>query len=74
MTGRPANVPVRASNFAEWARGVALAVNTMLNRDPALPFQALATAPASPSPGATYYDTATNKVRTWDGTAWRDHW
>ena len=31
------------------------------------------TAPASPVEGETYYDSSTNKVRTWDGSAWNDH-
>ena len=36
------------------------------------PFQPLATAPASPTAGQAYYDTATNKARVYDGTAWND--
>ncbi|WP_372732228.1 hypothetical protein [Novosphingobium sp.] len=32
------------------------------------------TAPASPVEGETYYDSGTKKVRTWDGTAWQNHW
>ena len=32
------------------------------------------TAPASPVAGLTYYDSGTNKLRTYDGTAWQDHW
>ena len=32
------------------------------------------TAPASPVAGLTYYDSGTNKLRTYDGTVWQDHW
>jgi hypothetical protein len=33
-----------------------------------------ASAPASPVSGETYYDTTLNKTRTWDGSAWQNHW
>jgi len=32
------------------------------------------TAPGSPVAGLTYFDSGTNKLRTYDGTAWQDHW
>lgn len=32
------------------------------------------TAPASPSKGTVYYDSGTNKLRCWDGTAWYNLW
>jgi len=32
------------------------------------------TAPASPSAVMTYYYSCTNKLLTWDGTVWQDHW
>lgn len=32
------------------------------------------TPPASPVEGETYYDSSLNKIRTWDGTAWNNHW
>jgi len=38
----------------------------------AVHFNALATAPASPTAGDVYYDGALAKMRVWDGTAWRD--
>ena len=59
----------------DWRRNVALAVNWALGRDrQRLPYEALATAPASPVEGQTYYNTATHKVMTYDGTAWQAHW
>lgn len=76
-----------AGDGPEWRRRVAVAVNWLLGalarRVTALeatdaakathPFQSLATAPASPTEAQTYYDTVTHKVRTYDGTAWQDH-
>lgn len=32
------------------------------------------TAPTSPVEGQTYMDSALHKLRTWDGTAWQNHW
>lgn len=32
------------------------------------------TAPGSPVAGMTYFDSGTTKLRTWDGSAWQDHW
>ena len=32
------------------------------------------TAPESPVAGMTYFDSGTNKLRSWDGSAWQDHW
>lgn len=31
-------------------------------------------APGSPVAGMTYFDSGTNKLRTYDGTIWNDHW
>lgn len=42
--------------------------------DGSLRFIPLTTAPASPQEGDTYYDFTVKKVRTWDGTAWQNHW
>lgn len=75
-----------AGDGPEWRRRVAIAVNWLLGplvrRVVALeatdaaklthPFQSLATAPASPTAGQSYYDTVTNKARVYDGTAWND--
>lgn len=30
--------------------------------------------PGSPVEGLTYMDSTTHKLRTYDGTAWQDHW
>lgn len=32
------------------------------------------TTPGSPVAGMTYFDSGTLKLRTYDGTAWNDHW
>lgn len=32
------------------------------------------TTPASPTRGMTYFDSGTNKLRTYDGAVWQDHW
>lgn len=60
-----------AASIQEWQRLVALAVNPRIS---GYPFPAFDTAPANPSAGYTYYDTALTKVRTWDGSAWNNHW
>lgn len=31
-------------------------------------------APSSPTQGEMYFDTSTNKSRTWDGSAWQNHY
>jgi hypothetical protein len=41
---------------------------------PLSPFVKLDTAPSSPTEGWTYYDTVLQKVRTWNGTTWNNHW
>jgi len=69
---RPGDVPAFGGGV-DWIRRVALAVNWLLSRR-SYPFDQLATAPATPAEGRTYYDTVTHKARTWDGTAWQDHW
>lgn len=30
--------------------------------------------PSSPTAGQTYFDSTSNKLRTYDGTTWQDHW
>ena len=37
-------------------------------------FPELAADPTSPFENLTYYNTTSNKLRTYDGTVWRDHW
>ena len=34
----------------------------------------LSSAPSSPFEGLTYYDDTLHKMRTWDGSAWQNHW
>lgn len=64
-------IPAAWHNVAEWMRTVANAVNPVLG---GYPFMPLDTAPADPLEGFTYYDTALAVVRTWDGSAWQNHW
>jgi hypothetical protein len=66
-------LPPTASNMAEWVRKVSAAVNTLL-RARETPFLELDTAPTNPGRGQAYYDTTTNKVRIWNGSAWNDLW
>lgn len=37
-------------------------------------FEILAAAPGAPFEGQSYYDNVLHKARTWDGSAWQDHW
>ena len=77
----PANVrkpiPVDA-NRKDWPRLVAKRVNEMENRLRELEAGTFTFSPASeptdPEPGLTYFDSGTNKLRTYDGTTWQDHW
>lgn len=57
---------------ADWFRLAATAINTLINGNP-LPFVRLAAAPPDPENGQSYYDTVLLKVRTWDGSAWQNH-
>ena len=66
-----AYVPPAHASVPEWMRIVASALNPALNGYPYPQFDA---APGNPEKGFTYYDTVLNKVRTWDGTAWNNHW
>ena len=69
MSARPL-VPVDGNN-ADWPRQVANAVNRLnINF---YPFPSLAVAPTAPGEGQTYYDTALHNVRTWNGSAWMNH-
>lgn len=34
----------------------------------------LSAAPGTPVEGESYYDTTLHKTRTWDGSAWQNHW
>jgi hypothetical protein len=69
-------VPVDGKGL-DWPRRVANAVNRLqviITARTTNPFEELAAAPVSPTTGRTYYDTLLNKVRTWDGTTWQNHW
>lgn len=39
-----------------------------------LDFRQSEAAPSSATEGYSYYDTTIRKVRTWDGSDWKDHW
>jgi len=69
-------VPVDAK-ISDWPRRVANAINGLIdlvrNRG-AYPFEPLDADPDDPEPGRTYYNTATNRARTWDGAVWRNLW
>lgn len=69
-------VPVDAKQL-DWPRKVANAVNRLIgivSRREGYPFEELAADPASPAKGRTYFNTATNKVRVYDGATWNDLW
>lgn len=67
-------VPVD-NRTADWPRVVAGAVNALIRA-----FNAGTTTykpmnePSDPAEGLTYMDSTTHKLRTYDGTAWQDHW
>lgn len=63
-------IPPSSGSVPGWMQIVANAVNPSLK---GYPFQSLGAAPANVSAGFTYYDTTLNKVRTWDGSAWNNH-
>lgn len=72
----PLFVPVDGKTI-DWPRKVANAINAArraLSDRSTVPFEMLAANPSSPVEGQTYYNTATHKVRTWDGSAWQNHW
>jgi len=64
-------IPVSWNNLSDWMRMVATALNPVTQ---GYPFMQLSADPASPNVGFTYYNTTTNKVRTWDGSLWNNHW
>ena len=64
-------IPAKWSSVPDWMRMVASEVNPRIT---GYPFPSFATAPANPNAGFTYFDTALTKVRTWDGSAWQNHW
>lgn len=56
----------------DWPRRVAQAINRLLLGSQG--FERRDSAPADPFEGRSYYDLTTHKARTWDGSAWQDHW
>ena len=65
------SIPAQWDSLPDWMRMVARDVNPMLQGRPPL---ILSSAPADPFEGLEYYDTTLHKKRTWDGSAWQNHW
>ena len=65
------SIPAQWDSLPDWMRMVARDLNPVVQ---GYPFMQLSSAPASPTTGFTYFDTSLNKVRTWDGAAWQNHW
>lgn len=65
------SIPSYLASVADWMRIVSLKVNPLLQGR--IYIQA-ASDPADPVEGFTYYNTTSHVVRTWDGSAWQDHW
>ena len=63
-------IPSKWASIPDWMRIVAQEVNQRIG---GYPFPSLDTAPTNVNPGYTYYDTTLNKVRTWDGAAFQNH-
>lgn len=65
------SIPSSWGSIPDWMRMVARDLNPVVQ---GYPFMSLDTAPADPTASFTYYDTTLNKVRTFDGTSWQNHW
>ena len=67
------SVPNSWGSIPDWMRMVARDLNPVVE---GYPFMQLASDPASPTGGFTYYNTTTGKVRTYNGVtaAWADHY
>jgi len=75
VDGKTLDWPRRVANaFGAVRRVTGEMVAAAIAAGKAHPFDELASAPASPGEGRTYYDTTLHKARTWDGSAWQDHW
>lgn len=75
VDGKTLDWPRRVANaFAAIRRIVAGMISDAITEAKPHPFEELSGAPASPDEGRTYYDTTLHKARTWDGSAWQDHW
>ena len=71
-------VPVDAKRV-DWPRLVADAIKALHGRASALEAPTTITftpssTPSAPTEGMTYMDSTTHKLRTYDGTAWQNHW
>lgn len=64
-------IPSYLASMPDWMRIVSAQVNPVLN---GYPYIQLDADPAAPLPGFTYYNSTTGKVRTWDGSAWNNHY
>lgn len=66
-------IPSASASFPRFQQIVAREINPVLEGYPFIP---LATDPASPRGGFTYYNTTTGKVRSYNGVtaAWADHY
>lgn len=64
--------PTSGANLGEWIRKAAAAINALISRPSG--FDNFDADPADPKPGRTYFNTTTNKARTWDGSIWNDLW
>jgi hypothetical protein len=64
-------IPSKWSSVPDWMRIVAQEVNSRIS---GYPFPSFASAPSNVNAGFTYYDTTLNKVRTWDGSTFQNHW
>lgn len=64
-------IPAIWKSVPDWMRMVAVAVNPLLQ---GYPFMELEADPASPRRGFTYFNTTSGKVRTWNGSMWKDHY
>lgn len=60
-------IQAATNSMPAWIRDTANKVNPMLN---GYPFAQYDTAPTNITAGYTYYDSALNSPRTWNGTIW----
>ena len=64
-------IPSVWASVQDWMRLVAKEVNPVLQ---GYPFPMLDSAPSDVGEGYTYYDLGLHKVRTWNGSAFQNHW
>lgn len=63
-----------SANRADWPRLVAIAINWAINAIGKQHIFPPMVEPASPVEGQTYMDSTSHKLRTYNGTAWQEHW